>query len=73
MTLQERHCFRRERKLCPAVFANDLRKQRKISKLGAGTTAIINISYPSYSRGNYTPEKAERKRRKKKRRAVVRF
>ena len=26
----------------------------------------LNISYPSYSRGNYTPEKAERKLRKKK-------
>ena len=66
MTSQGRHWFRRERKLRPAVFANDLRKQRKILKLGAGTTAILNISYPSYSRGNYTLEKAERKQRTKK-------
>ena len=62
MTSLGRHWFRRVRKLRPSVFANDL----KNSKLGAGTTAILNISYPSYSRGNYPPEKAERKRRKKK-------
>ena len=66
MTSQGRHWYRRERKLRPSVFANDLRKQRKITKLVAGTAAILNISYASYSRGNYTPEKAERKRRKKK-------
>ena len=51
------------------TYANDVKK----SKLGAGTTAILNISYASYSRGNYTLEKYERKRRKKKRRAVVPF
>ena len=43
------------------TYANNV----KNSKLGAGTTARLNISYASYSRGNYTPEKAERKRRKK--------
>ena len=37
-----------------SLFANDLRKRRNIFK--------INIGYASYSRGNYTPEKAERKR-----------
>ena len=36
------------------TYANDV----KFSKLGAGTTAILNISYASYSRGNFTPEKA---------------
>ena len=43
------------------TYANDV----KNSKLGAAMTAILNISYPSYSRGNYTPEKAEHKRHKK--------
>ena len=36
------------------TYANDV----KFSKLGAGTTSILNISYASYSRGNFTPEKA---------------
>ena len=36
------------------TYANDV----KCSKLGAGTTSILNISYASYSRGNFTPEKA---------------
>ena len=44
------------------TYANNV----KNSKLDAGTAAIRNIEYASYSRGNYTPEKAERKRRKKK-------
>ena len=30
----------------------------KFSKLNAGTTAILNIGYASYSRGNFTPKKA---------------
>ena len=50
------------------TYANNV----KFSKLGAGTTAILNISYASYSRGNYA-EKAERKLRKKMRRWDVRF
>ena len=33
-------------------------KDVKLSKLDAGTTAILNIGYASYSRGNYTPKKA---------------
>ena len=41
------------------TYANDV----KNSKLCAGTTAILNIEYASSS-FNYTPEKAERKRRK---------
>ena len=36
------------------IYANDI----KFSKLDAGTTSILNISYASYSRGNFTPEKA---------------
>ena len=48
--------------------ANDV----TFSKFDAGTTAILNIEYTSYSRGNYMPEKAERKRRKKMRRPDVR-
>ena len=51
-------------------YSNDLRKRRK--KLKMGTTAILNIEYASYSRGNYTPEKAERKQGKKLRRPDVR-
>ena len=49
------------------TYANDV----KNSKFDAGTTAILNIGYASYSRGNYTAEKAERKRRKKMRRPDV--
>ena len=37
----------------------------KFSRLDAGTTSILDIGYPSYSRGNVTLEKAKRKRRKK--------
>ena len=51
------------------TYANDV----KISKFDAGTMSILNIAYASYSRGNFTPEKALRKRRKKMRRADVRF
>ena len=40
--------------ITPQVDANDV----KFSKLGAGTTSILNISYASYSWGNFTPEKA---------------
>ena len=42
-------------------------------KYDTGTTSILNIGYASYSRGNFTPEEAERKRRKKMHRAHVRF
>ena len=28
------------------------------SKFDAGTTSILNIGFASYSRGNFTPEKA---------------
>ena len=41
------------------TYANDV----TFLKFDAGTTAILNIGCASYSRGNYTPEKAERKRR----------
>ena len=36
------------------TYANNV----KFSKLDTGTTAILNIGYASYSRGNYTPKKA---------------
>ena len=36
------------------TYANDI----KFSKFDAGTTSILNIGYASYSRGNFTPEKA---------------
>ena len=32
------------------------------AKFDAGPTSILNIGYASYSRGNFTPEKALRKR-----------
>ena len=48
------------------TYAND-------AKFDAGPTSILNIGYASYSRGNFTPEKALRKRRKKIRGAHVRF
>ena len=51
------------------TYANDVKK----IKFDAGTTSILNIGYASYSRSNVTPEKALRKRRKKIRRAHVRF
>ena len=51
------------------TYANDV----KLSKLDAGTTAILNIGYASYSRGNYTLKKALRKQRKKMRRPDVRL
>ena len=43
------------------------------AKFDAVPTSILNIGYASYSRGNFTPEKALRKRRKKVRRARVHF
>ena len=55
-----------------SLFANGLCKQRKKLKILRGNDAILNIGYASYSRGNYTPEKAERKRHKKMRRPDVR-
>ena len=36
------------------TYANDV----NISKRDAGTTSILNIGYASYSRGNFTLEKA---------------
>ena len=36
------------------TYANNV----KFSKFDAGTTSILNIEYASYSRGNFTPEKA---------------
>ena len=51
------------------TYANDVND----AKLDAGPTSILNIRYASYSRGNFTPEKASRKRCKKIRRADVRF
>ena len=42
-------------------------------KFDAVPTSILNISYASYSRGNFTLEKALRKQRKSMRRAQVRF
>ena len=36
------------------TYANDV----TFSKFDAGTTSILNIGYASYSRGNFTPEKA---------------
>ena len=43
------------------------------AKFDAVPTSILNIGYASYSRGNFTPEKALRKQRKSMRRADVRF
>ena len=37
----------------PTTYANDV----KFSNFDAGMTAILNIGYASYSRGNYTPKK----------------
>ena len=53
------------------LFANDLRKRRKKFKIIRGNGEEI-LSTPHNSRGNYTPEKAERKRHKKIRRPDVR-
>ena len=50
------------------TYANDV----KNSKLDAGTTAYLTLSTIHNSRGNYTPEKAEHKQRKKMRRPDVR-
>ena len=36
------------------TYTNDV----KFSKFDAGMTSILNIGYASYSRGNFTPEKA---------------
>ena len=56
-----------------SLFANDLRKQRKkFKKATRERRPYLTLSTPHNSRGNYTPEKAERKRRKKMRRPDVR-
>ena len=47
-------------------YAND-------GKFDAVPTSILNIGYASYSRRNFTPEKALRKRHKKIRQAHIRF
>ena len=36
------------------TYANDVKRK----KLDGGPTSILNIAYASYSRGNFTPEKA---------------
>ena len=41
------------------TYANDIND----AKFDAVPTSILNIGYASYSRGNFTPEKALRKRR----------
>ena len=52
-----------------ATYANNVND----GKFDAVPTSILNIGYASYSKGNFTPEKALRKRRKKIRQAHVRF
>ena len=51
------------------TYANDVIDR----KFDVGPMSILNIAYASYSRGNFTPEKALRKRRKKMRRAYIRL
>ena len=49
------------------TYANDINYAK------FGPTSILNIGYASYSRGNFTPEKALRKQRKKMLRPDVRL
>ena len=51
------------------TYANDV----KYDAVRTFSTSIPNMTYPCFMRGNFTPEKALRKRRKKMSRADVRF